>query len=207
MGPREPTQPPAAGAGGAGAVRLYADAPNRVLALLLDAVFLTIIIFVAAIGVSLVIGPAVELDAAAETLDAGVTVDRSVATVDAIVSLVLSATYFVAFWTTRARTPGQRLVRLTVGSQRSGAALSAREASLRWLLLGAPFGVGALLNTAAPGLNALVVDLPIAAWYLVLLVTTVRSPSKQGLHDRIARSVVVKAANPVSWEHRATDAR
>jgi uncharacterized RDD family membrane protein YckC len=31
-------------------------------------------------------------------------------------------------------------------------------------------------------------------WLLVLLYTTAQSPTKQGLHDRVARTVLVKAA-------------
>jgi uncharacterized RDD family membrane protein YckC len=35
-------------------------------------------------------------------------------------------------------------------------------------------------------------------WAIVLLITTAQSPTKQGLHDRYAKSVVVKAARAVA---------
>ena len=35
-------------------------------------------------------------------------------------------------------------------------------------------------------------------WLIALLVTTAQSPTKQGLHDRYARTMVVKAARSVT---------
>lgn len=183
----------------------YADAPNRAFALLLDAVFLTVIIFVAAIAVSLMIGPAVELDTGAESLEDGVTLDRTVAIVDAILSLLVSAGYFVGSWVRRGGTPGQRLVRLEVVTEAHGATLTAGSALVRWALLGAPFSLLAVLITALPGVGDLLLDLPVIAWYALLLITVVRSATKQGLHDRAAGTVVVKRARPVHWAPR-TDA-
>jgi len=52
-----------------------------------------------------------------------------------------------------------------------------------------------------------VVDLVVLAWYALLLVTTARSSTKQGVHDRVARTVVVKAASPVHWDRPGVDAR
>jgi uncharacterized RDD family membrane protein YckC len=34
-------------------------------------------------------------------------------------------------------------------------------------------------------------------WFIVLLVTTAQSPTKQGIHDKYARTMVVKAARSV----------
>jgi hypothetical protein len=42
-------------------------------------------------------------------------------------------------------------------------------------------------------------------WYLVLLLTTARSDTKQGLHDRIARSVVRMRRTGAAY--RAADVR
>ena len=121
-----------------GHVRAYGDVSSRLIALLLDAVFLTAIIFVAAVVVSLLIGPAVELDAGAESLDDGVTLDRSVAVVNAIVSLLLSAAYFTGAWALRRGTPGQRLLRMEVLTADRGDTVTLRVALVRWALLGAP---------------------------------------------------------------------
>ena len=100
--------------------------------------------------VSLLIGPAVELDSGAESLDDGVTLDRSVAIVNAIVSLLLSAAYFTGAWALRRGTPGQRLIRMEVLTADRGDTVTLRVALVRWALLGAPFGLPALLTTALP---------------------------------------------------------
>jgi uncharacterized RDD family membrane protein YckC len=65
----------------------------------------------------------------------------------------------------------------------------------RWLALGAPFGIAQALNPL-PGLGILI-GLAAFVWFIALLVTTAQSPTKQGLHDRYAGTVVVKAARAV----------
>ena len=54
--------------------------------------------------------------------------------------------------------------------------------------------------TALPDAGDLLFDLPVVAWYAVLLVSVARSPTKQGLHDRAAGTAVVKQARLVSWD-------
>lgn len=186
--------------------RYYADVPNRLAALGIDVVVLTALIFVAAIVVSVVIGPAVEFDTGADVLDDAVTLDRDVATVDAVLSLAISAAYFIGSWTLRPGTPGQRLIGMRVGCASDGSALSISRATGRWLLFGAPFGAAALLTTAAPELDDAIPDLVLVAWYTLLLVTIARSPTKQGLHDRLAGSVVAKQGSPVRWDRPRADA-
>ncbi|HET8785387.1 MAG TPA: hypothetical protein VFM38_07115, partial [Candidatus Limnocylindrales bacterium] len=63
------------------------------------------------------------------------------------------------------------------------------QAVRRWLGLGEPL----VLFGAIPGLGGLSGLWFI--WAIVLLVTTATSPTKQGLHDRIANSAVVRPAN------------
>jgi uncharacterized RDD family membrane protein YckC len=187
--------------------RYYADVPNRTVALLVDLILLTVAVFVAATIVSVVIGPAVEFNTAAGTVGDAVTLDRGIATVDAVLSLLISAAYFAGTWVVLGASPGQRLLGMRVGSESNGTMLTTRQALARWGLLGAPFGISAVLTTAFSGLGHTIFDLAVAAWYAVLLVTTSRSPTKQGLHDRIAGSVVAKEASPVRWDRPGIDAR
>jgi uncharacterized RDD family membrane protein YckC len=187
--------------------RYYADVPNRTVALVVDAVLLTVTVFVAATVVSVLIGPAVEFNSAASTVGDAVTVDRGIATVDAVVSLVVSAAYFAGSWVVLGASPGQRLLGMRIGAEADGAVLTTGQALARWGLLGAPFGISALLTTAFSGLGHALFDLAVIAWYALLLVTTSRSPTKQGLHDRVARTVVAKEASPVRWDRRGIDAR
>ena len=187
--------------------RYYADVPNRAVALLIDLILLTVAAFAAATIVSVLVGPAVEFNTSAGTVGDAVTLDRGIATVDAVLSLLISAVYFAGTWVVVGASPGQRLLGMRVGAETDGAALTARQALARWALLGAPFGVSAVLTTAFSGLGHTIFDLAVAAWYAVLLVTTSRSPTKQGLHDRVAGSVVAKEASPVRWDRPGIDAR
>jgi uncharacterized RDD family membrane protein YckC len=187
--------------------RYYADVPNRTMALLVDLILLTVAAFVSATVVSVLIGPAVEFNTAASTVGDAVTLDRGIATVDAVLSLLISAVYFAGTWVVLGASPGQRLLGMRVGAESDGTAPTARQALARWALLGAPFGVSAVLTTAFSGLGHTIVDLAMVAWYALLLVTTSRSPTKQGLHDRVARTVVAKEASPVRWDRPGIDAR
>lgn len=70
-------------------------------------------------------------------------------------------------------------------------ALTADAAAIRWLLLfGISSGIGALavMSTDLTG----IVGLGQLAWVIVLIYTTYSSPTKQGIHDRYAGSLVVR---------------
>lgn len=176
--------------------RCYATVPDRLAALLLDAVVLSVLAFVAALVVSLALGPAVELDGGAESVGDAVQTDRGVAVVDALLVAALGALYFAGSWRRSGRTPGQRVLGLRVASA-DGAGLTTGQALVRWLLVAAPFSAAAVLATASSALDGPVLPALVAVWYLVLLATTVRSPTSRGLHDRIAGTAVAKAA--VTW--------
>ena len=85
-------------------------------------------------------------------------------------SVLLSLPFALYFWTGGHRgTPGQRLLAIQVGS-----------------------GVAGGLSAVIPALLGPVV-LAVAGWSVVLLVTVFLSPTRQGLHDRIAGTAVVRA--------------
>jgi uncharacterized RDD family membrane protein YckC len=187
--------------------RYYADVAARTVALFLDAILLTIAIFVAAVAVSVAIGPAVELNSAADTVGDAVTLHRGVAIVDAFVSLAVSAAYFGGSWIVLGASPAQRLMGMHVGAQADGATLSREQALVRWALLAAPFGISALLTTAFAGPIDTIAPTLTIAWYVILLVTTAVSATKQGIHDRIPGTVVAKRGRPVAWDESGADAR
>jgi uncharacterized RDD family membrane protein YckC len=83
--------------------------------------------------------------------------------------LVWAAGYFVVFWTTTGQTPGNRLMRIRVQATTGDTLLPRR----------------ALLRFAALALAAL----PMFAGLLLILV----DDRRRGLHDWLARSVVVEA--------------
>ena len=104
-------------------------------------------------------------------------------------NVALGALYFVSSWVASPATPGQRLFGLRVARVDDHGRLSPAQAIVRWLMLIGPLSLGTLAIALFPGL--LVFLLPATlAWYLLLFVTAVISPKKQGLHDRLSGTVV-----------------
>jgi uncharacterized RDD family membrane protein YckC len=185
---------PAAGSpvrGTAGFV--YADVPNRAIAYIIDAIILGVIGLIVGLVLTGIIGPTVTFtdptDPTTYQINTGATL------ISTLVSTIINGIYFVGTWISWRATPGQRILGMQVGNETDGATLTTNQAVTRWILLGAPFGVA----SALAGISGLGVLIGIAAfvWLVVLLVTTARSPTKQGLHDQYAHTVVVKAARTV----------
>src|SRR4051794_10356252 len=105
-----------------------------------------------------------------------------------LIGLGIQLLYFVLQWSSRARaTIGMRLLGLQVANARDGATLTRSQGVRRWIALGAWLGLlGYVPGVAAIGWLVQLV------WVLALLVTTASSATKQGLHDRVAGSVVVQ---------------
>ena len=96
--------------------------------------------------------------------------------------------YFVGFWTSQAKaTPGMRLFRLQVANAADGKRLTIGSAVTRWLALGYAISILGLIPVLSSfsSLAALI-------WSIVLLITTNQDTMHQGLHDRWARTVVVR---------------
>lgn len=170
--------PPGAYAGNVpGAATLqYGRTLDRVMAYLLDGFIIAIPVIV----LTVILG-----GTAAGSLRAG-----GVSLVAGIIALGIHLLYFVAFWTGGARaTPGMRLMKLQIGDARNGETLTVQQGLVRWLALG---GVFQLIDLV-PVLAVLGVLLTLI-WEVVLLATTASSPTKQGLHDRIANSALVQPA-------------
>jgi uncharacterized RDD family membrane protein YckC len=108
----------------------------------------------------------------------------------AILLVVLESLYFIYFWTSARRaTPGMRAFGLQIGTAPDGSTLTVQQAVIRILALAYPIGILAYV----PGLSGLASLLFL--WYIVLLVSTAISPTKQGIHDRVARSAIVQPAD------------
>jgi len=185
-------------------VRYFADVPSRAAALLIDAVLLAPATFVSALVVSALFGPAVAFNSS-DGAGTGVSVDRGVATADAVVSVVLSVAYFVATWLVLAGSPGQRLLRMRIVRATDGARLALGQALIRWALLLGPAAVAGICTAATHGATEAFANLLALAWYVVLFVSTAASHTKQGVHDRVAKTVVSRTAKkwPQADEERA----
>lgn len=163
-------------------------------AFIIDAVIVSVAIFVVVIAFSLLLGPAVSFQAAL------VTVDRGRAMLDAAAASAINFLYFVGLWTTFRATLGQRLLKFEVVSASGGEKAALGQSVTRWLLLGGPAVVAGVAAALGQGLGSVWIDFVVMAWYLALLVTTALSPTKRGLHDRASRTIVTKAARAVRFD-------
>ena len=160
--------------GGAGVV--YGRTLDRVIAYWLDSILLAIPSFILTTIIVSGAGPD------------GVARSDGPAVVAAIINAGINLVYFVAFWTGGGRaTPAMRLMKLQVGDAASGAVLTVQQGLIRWLALGGAFTLAGVV----PVVNGLA-GLAGALWAVLLLVTTAMSPTKQGLHDRMAGSALVQ---------------
>ena len=169
--PSQPVQPGPAGF-------VYADVPNRAIAYIIDA----IILFVIAFGVFLIL--------------AGIGLGNAVlgigSIVLAVVSLAISGAYFLYTWTAMRGTVGMKVLGMQVGNAGDGKTLTMDQAVRRWIALGAPFSIAQVFSPIA-GIG-FIISLAAFGWFIYLLWTTYKSPTKQGFHDTFANTMVVKAA-------------
>jgi uncharacterized RDD family membrane protein YckC len=167
----------------------FAGIARRSLAWLVDVVLVTLVIFVAVSAVGAVAGPTVGIHPDAATLEDVVAADLGRVVLDALLATALSAAYFVLPWVLLGASPGQLALGMRVRDRDGDDGLPVGRALARWILLFPPFATVAALTAGLPVLGALVWSAAVA-WYLVLLVTAARSETRQGLHDRIAATVV-----------------
>lgn len=171
-----PPTPPAAVPGAAGLV--FAGVGPRLVAWFIDGIVIAIPTFLIA-GVLVAV---LNLDF---RFDADV-----IGLLYAILLVTIESVYFVFFWTgTRRATPGMRVFGMQIGTAPDGTTLTLQQAVIRLIALGYWLGIVAYI----PGLTGLASLLFL--WYIVLLISTAISPTKQGIHDRVARSAIVQPAD------------
>jgi uncharacterized RDD family membrane protein YckC len=162
---------------------VYAGVLRRIVAFIIDIILAAI----AVVGISILV--IIPMFVAGNSLDPN---DPTFNIVSQVLALVVTAGYFILAWRQRRATLGQLLLGLIVGNQTDGAKLTWSAAIIRWLAL--TLGpIPALLTVVAPSLSGVVFLLQFG-WVIALLVTTATSPTKQGLHDRWAGSLVVRRA-------------
>jgi uncharacterized RDD family membrane protein YckC len=183
------------GPGRADRVTVYGDVPGRLVAYVIDAIILSFLMFVALAALGAILGPTLRFAQSIDVLRLRLTVNHERAVLDAGVAAAISLLYFVGSWLVLGGSPGQRLLGMQLGAV-SGGGLRPGPAVVRWIALAAPPAAAALLALVFPGLRASIA-LVVLVWQLILLVTTIGSSSKQGVHDRLAGSIVTRAARPV----------
>ena len=140
--------------------------------------------------INLIVSPLVGLDYT--TIGYGDFPDRNVFVIATLIGFLVNAVYLVWFWSGgRRATPGQRVFGIQVANAFDGQPLTIGQAIRRYLGLGHWVGLPILLPYLSAAIFGVVA---MALWYLVLLVSTIVSPTKQGIHDWFGRSAVVRPA-------------
>ena len=106
-----------------------------------------------------------------------------------LIGLGIQYLYFVGFWTSGLRaTPGMIGLKMRVVDVGTGGALSIVEATKRWVVMGWPLTLLVLIP-ALQGFASLIQF----AVVLILFFTTVLDDRSQGLHDKVANSLVIRS--------------
>jgi uncharacterized RDD family membrane protein YckC len=171
---------------------------RRSAAYVLDSLLVGIVYFALAVLFDTVFGPLVQASPDGSTVVV-VAVDPVRVALELAATLVIDGLYFAGSWSRWGASPAQRAlglrIRMAAGAPRtadSGDALPIEAAWLRWAVLAVgPIAVGSLADSGA--LDSSVLFVVNGAWYLLLLVSAARDPKRQGLHDRVAGTLVVRA--------------
>jgi uncharacterized RDD family membrane protein YckC len=158
---------------------VYGDIPNRVVALIIDVIAMLLVFFVVGVIAVAIFG------ANSSATTASLLVGN-------ILSYVLWAVYFIYLWVSRRGTFGMTLLGMQIGHEADGRTLTYDQAATRFAVLFGPQIVVGIITAFAPGLVWL--GWVSFIWFFVVLYTMATSPTKQGIHDRYAHTMVVKSA-------------
>jgi uncharacterized RDD family membrane protein YckC len=172
--------PPAAAQVPGQAGLFYADVPNRIVALIIDAIIVGIVSAIVFIVVYGVFGSPTSFGGLILTV---------------ILGIAISAGYYIYTWTRMRGTVGMKALGMQVGNAFDGVTLTTEQGVKRWIALGGPLALAQVFSPI--GFLGFIFGLAGLIWVIALLYTTATSPTKQGLHDKYANSVVVKAARSV----------
>jgi uncharacterized RDD family membrane protein YckC len=175
---------PAEVAAGPAAGIAYADLGIRIGAYIIDVVILVLVgIVVNALLVAILIGSIFAVGTGAAIIGGLIILAINVA---------LGAIYFIYTWTTMKASPGQRMLGLMTVNESDGSALNQNQAITRYLVMFAPGYIAALASNIVGGIIGLLLSLAGLGWTIYLIYTTANDPKRQGYHDKMAKSVVVK---------------
>jgi uncharacterized RDD family membrane protein YckC len=117
--------------------------------------------------------------------------------VQQILGYAIGAAYFIYTWTAMRGTIGMKALGMQIGNESDGSTISLNTAVIRYAIMFGPGFVAGIVSSLSLNLG-LIASLVSLVWFIALVVTTAQSPTKQGLHDRYAHTMVVKAARSVA---------
>ena len=162
---------------------VYADVPNRSIAMVIDIIAMAVVYFI--IGI-------ITLGLFGSSGDFVQTPSVTSLLVQSVISYAIWAAYFIYLWTAQRGTLGMRMLGMQIGDESDGRALTVNQAVTRFAVLFGPQIVIGILTSCIPSLG--LVGLIGLVWLIYVLVSISQSPTKQGIHDKYARTMVVKSA-------------
>ena len=162
-----------------------ADIPERIIAFIIDAIILGVVGYVVGILTTSVLGDNFG------GIFGSFRYPNLVSSLAAVViMLAVSAAYFIYMWSRMGgATLGMKAMKLSVRDEATGGPVSQQQAITRWLYVGAPYALSFLY---AWGVIGWLVGLAVLVYEIYLLVTTAQSSTRQGFHDKSAKTVVAK---------------
>jgi uncharacterized RDD family membrane protein YckC len=164
---------------------VFADIPSRLAAYLLDGLLLSVFVSIPPAFLGL-------YDYAYTTAAIPEPMPRETFVGVTVFTFAVQAAYFLWFWTGgRRATPGQRVFGIQIGNAFDGRPLTMTQAIERWLAMGWWATLLVLLPFFAVAVASYAIFI---VWWVILVISMIVSPTKQGIHDRFARSALVRPA-------------
>lgn len=170
--------------GGPGGVAL-SGAPARMIALFIDFIILGIISYIVSALTTNILG-----DNYLGLFGLGFKTQSLIGAIVAVaIMLAVTGAYFVLLWTRMGgATGGMKVMKISVRDQATGGPISMNQAITRWVFLGAPWAINALYGWSIGWLLSFLIFF----YYVYLVYSIATNPTRQGLHDKQAKTVVAK---------------
>jgi uncharacterized RDD family membrane protein YckC len=165
----------------------YADVPNRSIAMVIDVVAMIIVYVIVGLITVAILGT---------NLGFGTVASTPALLAQWLIGQLIWVGYFIYTWVAMRGTIGMKLLGLQIGHEIDGRTITYEQAAWRFAVLFGPNVVLGLLSSLAPALGLL--GFLGLVWLIYVLITMAQSPTKQGIHDKYAHTMVVKAGRSLA---------
>jgi uncharacterized RDD family membrane protein YckC len=162
---------------------VYADLPNRSIAMVIDVIAMFFVYVIVGIIAVAIFGTSGDFIQSPSTLSL---------IVQAVISYAIWFAYFAGMWVTQRGTLGMKVLGMQIGDQADGRTLTWGQGTTRFAVMFGPQIVIGILTAfiASAGVLGWIGFL----WFIYVLYSIASSPTKQGIHDKYAKTMVVKTA-------------
>jgi uncharacterized RDD family membrane protein YckC len=162
---------------------VYADVPNRSIAMVIDVIAMFFVYLIVGIITVAIFGTSGDFIQSPSTLSL---------LFQAVLSYAIWFAYFGGLWVTQRGTLGMKVLGMQIGDESNGRTITWNQAVVRFLGL---FGVIIVVNILVSFVPSLgILGLVSFLWLFYVLYSISSSPTKQGIHDKYAKTMIVKTA-------------